>query len=64
MVEVQPLGGAELCQNVHDICLLSGREHILPMMIAVIRAVAATEVTPDALACLSPLVVRHIFVEL
>ena len=64
MVEVQPLGGAELCQNRHDVFLLSGRKLILPMMIAVVRAVAATEVTPDALARLSPLVVRHILVEL
>ena len=64
VVELDVIDGTELGDDCQNICLLSGREHILPMMIAVVRAVAATEVTPDTLARLSPLVVRHILVEL
>ncbi len=64
VVELDVIDGAELGDDGQNICLLFGRKLIFPMMIAVIRAVAATEVTPYTLARLSPLVVRHILVEL
>ena len=63
VIEGEAVGGAELRQNLHDVLLLTGRELVLAVMIAVVRAVAIAEVVLHAPACLRPLVVGHVLVD-
>ena len=50
VVEGQAVGRTELGNNLHDVLLLTGRELVLTMMVAIVRAVAAAEVVLDTTA--------------
>lgn len=63
VLEGEVVGGAELRQDLQDILLLTGRELVLAVMVAVVRAVAIAEVVLHALTCLCPLVVGHVLVD-
>ena len=64
VVELDAISGTELGDDRQNICLLLGREFVFAMIESVVWPVATTEVTPYTMACLSPLVVRHILIKL
>ena len=64
MVEGEAVGRAVLGQDVHDVLLLAGRELVFTAIVAVVRAAAAAEVVLYPLAGLSPMIVRHIIINM
>ena len=48
VVERQPFRAAKLGKDCHDVLLLPGRELVLAMVVAIVRAVAAAEVAFNA----------------
>jgi len=64
MVKGKAFGAAIVGEDVHHVLLLARREKVLAVMVAVVRAAAAAEVTHDVAAGLSPQILRHILVEL
>ena len=64
MVEGEAVGRAVLGQDVHDVLLLTGRELVVAAIVAVIGSAAAAEVVLYPLAGLSPMIVRHIIINM
>ena len=64
MVEGEAVGRAVLGQDVHDVLLLTGRELVVAVTVAVIGSAASAEVVLYTLAGLSPMIVRHIIINM
>ena len=62
MIEGQAVGATVLGKDSHDVRLLTGRELVVAMMVAVIRAAAVTEIIADLLASLCTQIVWHIII--
>ena len=63
VVETDAIGAAILGDDLHDFLLLLWREQVLAMMITVVGTKASTEEKTHITACLGPLIVWHIVIE-
>ena len=63
VVELYTFSTAEHGDNLHDLFLLLWREQILAVMIAVVRTIATTEVTPDTQSGLGSLPSGNVIIE-
>ena len=64
VVEGQTFGAAELGEDLHDILLLTGREGMLAVMVTVIGAFAAAEISHDTTAGLGLQIAGDVVVEM
>ena len=63
MVEGHVVGTAVVGHNLEDVLLLAGRELVLAVVVAIVRAFATAEVLHHALACLGALVTGDVAIE-
>lgn len=64
VVESQSVGTAVSGEYLHDIFLLTGRQFVVAVMVAIIRAVATAEVVLHFPACLCFLIIWHVVINI